>query len=58
MTLKGDVTRRLLDAFPGYGAQIDPSIWEGCSLWNDPAAQTSATWMLMRAPLDVHKLND
>lgn len=31
---------------------------KGCSLWNGPAPQMSATWMLMRAPLDVHKLND
>lgn len=59
MTLTLSPVRRcLLDANPGCGAQIQPSVWEGCSLWDDPAPQTSATWMLMRAPSDMHKLND
>lgn len=59
MTLTLSPVRRcLLDANPGCGAQIHPSVWEGCSLWDDPAPQTSATWMLMRAPSDMHKLND
>lgn len=59
MTLTLSPVRRcLLDANPGCGAQIHLSVWEGCSLWDDPAPQTSATWMLMRAPSDMHKLND